>query len=342
MRNDNSSDAAPRSSLSNQIVNRRLHNLLALIVQRRCRLIQNEHRRFANQGSCNSDALLLTTAQFAPTCPHLGLKFVREGLDEGIGVGRFRRSFNLLHSGVIWPRFAPCDILGNGVVEQQRLLRHDTNMIPHRPNVKITYIHAIDTYPALLWIIEPTDQSSNGRLSTSRFAHEGHGLSRCNFEVDVVKYFGRAGGVLEVQALDRNSTFHGGHHFSTSAWRRINVRVSINNLVQLPRGQLSFANALERRRDHREHKPRNHYTEKNSHGPSRTDTVRGEIEPSLSRGTATLDDNNVVAGEAHRASINGPVNIGCVEGLSNRRPGNSTDTCIEGFISVKDVIPLAK
>mmetsp|Transcript_7824 Transcript_7824/g.13801 ORF Transcript_7824/g.13801 Transcript_7824/m.13801 type:complete len:218 (+) Transcript_7824:3438-4091(+) len=209
MRNDDSGDATAGPSLSHQIVNCCLHHLLALIIERRRRLVQDENGWIAYQGPCNSDSLLLTTAELSSPGAHLGVELVREGLDKVVSVGSPGSGLDLVIGGRLWPSFASCDVLCDAGVKQQGLLRYHANVVPHRPDVKTFHVVAVNAHPAFLWIVESADKSGDGALSRARLSNEGNRFARGNIEVDIIKDLRSAGRVLEVETLDGDAALHG-------------------------------------------------------------------------------------------------------------------------------------
>ena len=102
-----------------------LHYLLALCVQGRGGLVQEEDFGVPHQSTGDSKALLLPPRQLGTPLSHKSTVAIWKLRDEVVSVGIFCSSLDLLHSGSL---FAIADVFGNGGVKQNWLLTHNTDV----------------------------------------------------------------------------------------------------------------------------------------------------------------------------------------------------------------------
>ena len=114
-----------RASL-HELLERVLHELLALGIKCARRLVQHEDRRVGEHGARDGDALALPARELDAALAGHGVKALRKPLDELERVCLACRLAYLVHRGV---RAGIGDILGDGAVEEQRLLR-DVGHLP--------------------------------------------------------------------------------------------------------------------------------------------------------------------------------------------------------------------
>src|SRR5689334_21019017 len=84
-----------RRSIAEEIFHRRFDEALALRVEARRRLVEDDHRWIAKKHSRDRDALSLTTGQLDATLADLGIPALRQALDEFERVGGTRRGIEL-------------------------------------------------------------------------------------------------------------------------------------------------------------------------------------------------------------------------------------------------------
>ena len=108
---------APRHQLGERV----LYQVLAFGVERARGLVQHQDGAVCQHGTRDGDALALAAGKLDAAFARDGVEALRQLLDELQGVCLARRLADLLHGGV-GP--AVGDVLGDGAMEQQRLLRH--------------------------------------------------------------------------------------------------------------------------------------------------------------------------------------------------------------------------
>jgi len=107
-------------SLLHDIVERRLHDLLARVVERAGRLVEQHDARLLDDGPRDGDALLLPARELAAAQAHLRVVALVESLqDEVVRVGELGC---LLDIGLRGTGQTHLNVLGHGADEERRLL----------------------------------------------------------------------------------------------------------------------------------------------------------------------------------------------------------------------------
>jgi hypothetical protein len=127
-----------------EVVQRRLHDALARRVERRRRLVQQQHARVAQQRARDGDALLLAARQLDALVAHLRVVALRQRLDEGVDVGGARRLEDFLVRRRALGPGAVLDVVQDAHREERRLLRHDADVAAQRPQVERADVLAVE------------------------------------------------------------------------------------------------------------------------------------------------------------------------------------------------------
>mmetsp|Transcript_3426 Transcript_3426/g.10995 ORF Transcript_3426/g.10995 Transcript_3426/m.10995 type:complete len:221 (-) Transcript_3426:41-703(-) len=131
-------------ALLHDVVERRLHDALARVVERRRRLVEQQDRRLLDDGARNGDALLLAARQLAAAQAHLSVVAVAEALDdEFVRVRRARCGLHLLAGRLV---LAERDVLRNGAHEEHRLLPDQPDLPAQRLDVHRPEVDAVDEH----------------------------------------------------------------------------------------------------------------------------------------------------------------------------------------------------
>ena len=163
-----------RRASFHQVAESFLDHPLALGVQRRGRLVEDEDGRIGQDGAGDGDALPLSAGQFDAPFAGDGLEAFRELLDELEGVGLLGRLADLLHGGV---RPAVRDILRDGPVEQEGLLGHVGDLPPQRDLGDFRNVLPVDADASFLDVRETQEQFREGGLAGTGPADEADALS---------------------------------------------------------------------------------------------------------------------------------------------------------------------
>ena len=162
-----------------ELVESRLHDLLALRIERRRRLIEDQNARILQDGACDRDALTLSTRKIQSTFADLRLIALGKLQDEFLGVRRTRRLLNFL---VRRFKSAVADILTHAARKEHRFLRHDANLFAQRVERHVTHVVAIDLDHTFVHLVETRYEIRDRRLARARRADEGHELSRARLK----------------------------------------------------------------------------------------------------------------------------------------------------------------
>ena len=178
-----------------------LHGGLAFRIQGARGLVQHEDGTVGQHGAGDGDALALAARELDAALAGDGVEALGQILDELQRVGRARRLTDLLH-GSIGPPVG--DVLGNGTVEQQRLLRHVGDLAAQRLLGHVGHVLAVHQDLALLDVGQAQQQLRERRLPRPGHAHQAHALPGGNLQVEVAKHLGLyvAVGVPEVDVLE--------------------------------------------------------------------------------------------------------------------------------------------
>src|SRR6185312_943130 len=190
-------------SILHQVLQRRLNQDFRLGVERRSSFVEDEDGRILQQGASNRDALALSSGK-----PHTALANYRviaggETHDEVMGQRRVGRDFHLLHGNV---RTSVGYVVSYGVVEQHRLLSHQSDLVAERAHGYIAQIVSVDQNCAGGDIKKSRQQSHQSGFTGSAGADDGHNLSGLHFEIDVAQNLAGAFFIViaEIDALETN------------------------------------------------------------------------------------------------------------------------------------------
>src|SRR4029079_18187136 len=111
-----------------------------------------------------------------------GLVAFRLRHDEVMRVGRFCRRVNFLLRRIEAPEL---DVLQNGVVKQEGILRDEPDLLAERALGQGTQIVSIDPDDSGCWIVETQDERKNGALAGSAGADQRITLTRLDSQVEI-------------------------------------------------------------------------------------------------------------------------------------------------------------
>ena len=184
-----------------------LYYLLALCVQGRGGLVQEEDFGVPHQSTGDGNALLLAPRQLGALAAHVGAvalqeeesvsllasyrpssTYLRQGVDEGVDVG----SLGSLHHFLV--RYfsevgSVADVLGYVGVKEHRLLGHDADLGAQPADVEVLEVSAVQSQAARQRVIEPLDQRDHGALATATGPHQSQSLARLYGHVQALQDF---------------------------------------------------------------------------------------------------------------------------------------------------------
>ena len=139
-------------------------HLFTLSVESRCSLIEEQDPRITHQSPGNSYPLLLTTRQLSSLAPHLGVVTRWQRRDKVVDVGSPGSVHHLLHAhlSLIVPVL---DVVRDGSVKQDRLLRHETKLGSEPGQIQSLNILLLNVQISRLQIIQSLNQLKYNHLS---------------------------------------------------------------------------------------------------------------------------------------------------------------------------------
>ena len=167
-----------------QRVERRLHFALALRIERRGRLVEQQDRRVLQHRAGDGDALALAAGQLRPLLADAGVVAVGEAHDEIVGVGAARRLDDLRFGCADPPER---DVVADRAAEQEHVLRDEGDLAAQRREVDGGDILAVDRRPPAAQRKEALDDAEDRRLAAARGADQGGRLAGLGDEIDAVE-----------------------------------------------------------------------------------------------------------------------------------------------------------
>mmetsp|Transcript_26495 Transcript_26495/g.43660 ORF Transcript_26495/g.43660 Transcript_26495/m.43660 type:complete len:450 (+) Transcript_26495:494-1843(+) len=163
-------------------VQRLLDLPLALVVQRRGGLIQQQDRRAAQHRPSNRDPLLLPAGEQRALLPHVRGVPLLEAQDKVMGVGGLGSRNDLLLCGLL--QTAISNVVPDGGGEEHRLLADIANATAQPPQVVVTHIPSVHQHLALSGGVEAEQQGHGRALAPPAGPNQRHRLARRRGEVE--------------------------------------------------------------------------------------------------------------------------------------------------------------
>ena len=130
-----------RRAAALQPCERRLDQPLGLGVERRRRLVEQQHRRVAQHGAGDRDALALAARNLDAARADRGVVALRQAHDEVVRAGVARGGLDRLACGV---RRAIGDVVGDARAEDERVLRHERDFGPQVPWIELGDVDPVE------------------------------------------------------------------------------------------------------------------------------------------------------------------------------------------------------
>ena len=171
-------------AVGQQGLERALNEPLRRNVERRRRLVEDEHRGVREERTRERDKLALTRGEACALLVHVGRVAVGQPRDELVRADRARRSLGLRIGSA---RLAEADVVGDRTREEEVLLsdRHDRAAQVDLGEVAQT--DAVERDAPLARVPEAGREASDGGLPRARLADEGDGLTGRDEQVEVVQ-----------------------------------------------------------------------------------------------------------------------------------------------------------
>jgi hypothetical protein len=132
-----------------------LDDSLAVVVERRRGLIQDQDVRIGGERSGDGDALARAAGEVGPALLEYRVVSLRELGDELVRPSKFGR----MHHHRAWHgRIAKSDVLVDRPIEQDVLLQHDADLPPEPARIELRRVDAIDHHLAGLRAVQALHQ----------------------------------------------------------------------------------------------------------------------------------------------------------------------------------------
>ncbi len=174
-----------RRAVLHQPGQRILHESLALGVQTRRGLVENQDRRPLEHHPCDRHPLTLPAAERDATLSHRLIVPVGEAGDELVGVGLAGGLDQLLLAGV---ETTVQEVLADRAREQHRLLRHQPDRATQVLETQVASVHALDGDPSVLHVEEPRDERRDGRLPRPGSPDQRDVLTGTDLQIDALQH----------------------------------------------------------------------------------------------------------------------------------------------------------
>src|SRR5919205_505517 len=163
---------------------RRLHGALGLGVQRAGRLVEDEHRRVAQDRPRDRDALLLAAREPVAALADHGVVAVGQRGDERVDLRRARRGLELLVARV---GLGEAQVVADRRVEQVRLLRDEADRPGQGAEGEVAHVDPVDRHAPGGRVVQPGDEIAERRLARAGLPHHRHARAGRDREVDAVE-----------------------------------------------------------------------------------------------------------------------------------------------------------
>ena len=169
------------------------------LIERRRRLVQQQHRGIADDGAGNGDALALAARERIAAFADRGVVLLRQAHDVAVDFGLARRLHDLLVARAF---LAEPDVFPDRHVEQHVLLEHYRHAPAQRFAGDLADIDAVDGDAPFIGHVETQDQIEQCALAGAAGADDRDALSGIELEAEIVEHRRLAALVLEGDAIE--------------------------------------------------------------------------------------------------------------------------------------------
>mmetsp|Transcript_110418 Transcript_110418/g.344213 ORF Transcript_110418/g.344213 Transcript_110418/m.344213 type:complete len:360 (+) Transcript_110418:2400-3479(+) len=168
--------------LGHQVIERLLHDPLALRVEGAGGLVEQKHRGVADHGSGDGDALLLPATQLRAPLAHLRRVATGEVENEALRIGGLGGRLALALRRAL---AAVGDVLEDAASEEHGLLLDQRHLLPQPAEVEGRDVVAVQADRALVRGVEALEQGNCRALPRATGAAEGCGDAGLDLEIEV-------------------------------------------------------------------------------------------------------------------------------------------------------------
>ena len=176
-------------------------------IERRGRLVEDDHRGSGEQQPGDGEALALAAGQPVTALADHGVEAVGQVRDDVVEPGAVDRVAEL---GLGRVRLREDEVVADRLVEQVPVLCHHAHGPLERLEAQLAHVRPADRHRAAGDVVEAGEQRGDRRLARARAADESHGGSRCDLEVDAVEHLGAGAAVERGDVLEARERHLGG------------------------------------------------------------------------------------------------------------------------------------
>src|SRR5208283_1200086 len=122
--------------------------------------------------ACDGDPLFLPAGKPDASFPRDRVELLWQLCNEFMGIGRMNGRLDFLHV----PWFAMGNVIEDGIVEKDYILRDQGDIFPERCRGHVPYINPIEHERPIAHVVEPEDQVDQRGFSHPAFAYQREGL----------------------------------------------------------------------------------------------------------------------------------------------------------------------
>mmetsp|Transcript_8378 Transcript_8378/g.19339 ORF Transcript_8378/g.19339 Transcript_8378/m.19339 type:complete len:266 (-) Transcript_8378:705-1502(-) len=190
-----------RGSVAHRHVQGVLNNTFRLRVQSAGGLVQAQDLRLQDHRAGDAEALLLTARHVGPLVPDVCVVSCREAYDEVMSVGQAGGSLDVVVRDSATASVG--EVIPNGGVEEQRLLRHKGHLRVKILGIPSAQANAIHEDLTRVGVVMTEEQGRHGRLAAARGAHQCCHLSLRHLKRHALQDHGvGASGVVELDLTE--------------------------------------------------------------------------------------------------------------------------------------------
>ena len=171
-------------------------------IHRRNRVVEDQDGRIFQQGAGDGDSLLLTARDGDAALAQDSLVAILEVHNVVPDVSKAGRPFNVLGGSIV---HAKGDVVGDGIREEEVLLRDIGTRLPHRVDGDAVDVLPVHEKGAVGDVISAQEQIDQRRLACAGLAHDAHALAGLDREGDVFQHIELAVRVAEGQIAELNA-----------------------------------------------------------------------------------------------------------------------------------------
>src|SRR5260370_19280176 len=195
-----------RGSIFQQAFERLLYQVLAFIVERTGRLVEDQQAWIAQQGPCNGNALTLPTRKLHSALSDQRVVPLRQALDKFARIGCPCDCFYLFLGR---SQSSVGNIFAQSRAEEDRLLEHDADLVAPAFQLDMPDITAVNGDAPTLDVKKARNHVCDRRFPRAARLHERDDLAAFSLEADPMKHL-RLAIVAEVDLLQAHIALHRG------------------------------------------------------------------------------------------------------------------------------------